>query len=275
MFTRMDIKHKAHIDNIETERSNEILTLKNMLASKNQEFQNTTSQFTHERLTFQTKIDELKKRLAIADGEKERANMSRQQTHELFVKSKQKLSETEENISELNSKIKMLDDRNMKMLAELESTKSLLADTQHKYQMVERNNSYSSEKHTDSMIKQLNDRHAAQTDMMQQQINALRTKLEDRDGEIKRMTIQNNELQKSREGLLYDKADSINQLTDRLNASQTRCQELIFKSASCEGLTQENVQLKQTIADLERQNREMEKQIKDLTLRLVLNEALK
>lgn len=262
---------KAHIDNLDADRINEIMQLRNTLASKNEEFRNITSEFTNERLRFQKKIDELNKRLAIAESEKERAIMSRQQTHELFVESKQKLSLLEEEMCELNSKIQSFDVRNMELMSELESTKTLLTDTQHKYHMLERNNSYSSEKHTDSVIKQINDRNAAQTDMMQQQINTMRKKLEERDNELKLVTIQYNELQKSRECLLLDKADAINQLTERLDESQRRCQEIIMKSTSSGDLVQENARLKNSITEFKRRTDEMQQTIKDLTMRFVID----
>lgn len=259
----METNHRAHINNHDTERMNKILELKNMLSSKNEEFRIACG----ERMNLQNKYDELFKRLAIAEAEKERAIMSRQQTHELFVECKQKMSEREEIISDLNAKIKLLNEKNLQTLAELERTKSLLSDVQHKYQMVERNNSYTSDKHTDSMVKQINDRHAAQTDMMQQQINTLRTRLEDRETEVKKMTIQINEVHKSREAMLLDKADAINQLTQRLDDAQRQVQELILKNGSNENMAQENVRLMRSVTALQKQIDEMQRTINELNLR--------
>lgn len=263
IFNGMENHHKAHIDSHDTERMNEILQLKNMLSSKNEELRNAIS----ERMNIQSKNEELVKRLAIAEAEKERAHMSRQQTHELFVESKQKLSDRDETIINLNAKIKLLNDKNLELLAELERTKSLLSDVQHKYHMVERNANYSSEKHTDSMVKQINDRNAAQIDMLQQQINTMRTKLEDRDNEVKRLIVQNNELQRSREAILLDKADTINQLTQRLNDAQHQVQDLILKNGPSENLAQENVQLMRSVTTLQQKTDEMQRTINELTLR--------
>ena len=263
VFNGIGTNRIANIDGHENERMTEILQLKNMLASKHEELQIAINELKNS----QSKNDELNKRLAIAEAEKERAHMSRQQTHDLFVESKQKLSERDGRISELNGKIKSLNDKNLEILTELEHTKSLLSDVQHKYQMVERNASYSSEKHTDNMIKQINDRHAAQTDMMQQQINTMRTKLEDRENELKRLIVQNNELQKSREIVLLDKADTINQLTLRLDDAQSQVQDLILKKGSSDDLAQENVRLMRSVATLQQQTDEMQRTINELTLR--------
>lgn len=259
----IDTNNRANTGNYESGRMKEILQLQNILSSKNEELQNITIEFRSERVKFQNKIDELKKRLSIAEAEKERAHMSRQQTHELFVESKQKLSELDEQISELNSKVKSLNSNNLELLSELERTKSLLNDTQHKYLMIERNSSYASEKHTDSMIKQINDQHAAKTDMMQQQINAMRTKLEDRENDLNRLMVQNNELQQSREAILLDKSETINELTKRLDESQRQVQNLILKNGAGEDLVQENVNLMRSITSLQQQQQKLEQQTRE------------
>lgn len=247
--------------------SNELRHMKNVLASKSEELKNLSAQAATERTQFESQINELKKRLAISEAEKERANMSRQQTHELFVESKQKLSEREECIVELNCKIKLLDQRNLELLTELEHTKSTLTDVQHKYHMIERNGNFTSEKHTDAIIKQINDRHAAQVDMLQQQVNTMRSKLEDKENELKRLLVQNNELHKSRESMLLDKSETINQLTKRLEDSQRQCQSLIMKTGADSPLVHENLKLTRSIAALEQQNEEMQKTINGLTTR--------
>lgn len=267
IFNGINTNHKSPFDNRDTERTTEILQLKNLLASKNEELRNINAEFAGERTKLQNKIDELNKRFAITEAEKERSNMNRAQTHQLFVESKQKLIERDEKISELNAKIKSLDAKNLELVGELERTKSLLSEVQHKYHMIERNAGYTSDKHTDIMIKQLNDQHAAKTDMMQQQINTMRTKLEDRESELKRLMVQNSELHNSRETMLLDKADTINQLSKRLDESQRQVQDLIMKNESGGDLAQENIKLLRSVTNLQQQNRELQKTINDLTLR--------
>lgn len=264
MFNGLDIN--THLNNNHNvEMMAEIGKLRNALASKNEELRIITDEFNNERHKYQAKNDELSKRLAIAEAEKERSNMGRQQTHELFVESKQKLSEKDEEIKELNAKIKALDARNIEVIGELERTKTLLSETQHKYHMVERN--LSTEKHTDNVVRQINDHHAAQLDMMQQQLIALRTKLEDRENEVKRLMIQNNELEKSREGILLDKSDTINSLSRRLDDSQRQCHDLLSKQGTDQDLVQENVRLMRKISALEQDKVEMQRTINNLNIR--------
>lgn len=264
MYNGIDVNPHLN-NNHDAEMMAEISRLKNTLASKNEELRNITAEFTNERIKFQNKADELSKRLAIAEAEKERAIMGRQQTHELFVESKQKNSEQDEQMQELNAKIKSLDSKNLDLVGELERMKTLLSETQHKYHMVERN--LSTEKHTDSIVKQINDHHAAQVDMMQQQINTMRTKLEDRESELKRCMIQNSELHKSREGILLDKSDTINTLTKRLDDTQRQCQDLLMKQGTGHELAQENARLTRKITGLEQAAEEMQRTINNLTTR--------
>lgn len=266
IFNGTDTNHKPLLNNNhDVELQTEIFQLKKTLSSKNEEIRNITTEFTNERIKLQSKIDELNKRLSISEAEKERANMGRKQTHELFVESKQKISELDEQILEMSAKIKLLDEKNLAILTELERTKSVLSDTQLKYQMVERN--MTSVRDTDSIVKQINDRHAAQVDMMQQQINTMRQKLEERDDELKRLMIQNNELHKSREGILFDKSDTITALTKRLDESQRQCQELIMKQGTGDDLANENIQLMRKITTLEHEADGMQRTINNLTAR--------
>lgn len=267
-------KENLNINNANNDLMKEILQLKNVMASKNQELKNLTSEFATERMNLQHKIDELTKRLTITEGEKERANMGKQQLHELLIESKEQMSNRDEKIAELSAKTKSLEAHNLELLGELERTKSLLNDVQHRYHMIEKNVMYSTERNADNVLKQMNDRHAAQTDMMQQQINTMRTKLEDKENELKRLMIQNSELHRSRESMLLDKSDTINQLTKRLDESQRQCQELIMKSSSSDDLAQENVRLMRTVTALEQQNDEMQRTIRSLTMRYVFYSTL-
>lgn len=243
----------------DAELRTEIQQLKNALASRNQELTNLNAQFKCKCQSLETQIEELNKRLTISEAERERAHMNRQQTQELFVESKQKLLERDGMIKDLNAKIKASDTRYLDAVGELERTKSLLNEVQHKYHMVEKNANYSSDKHNDSMIKHLNDRHAAQTDMMQQQINTLSSRLEERDCENKRLVVQNTELHKSREAMMLNNNDTITEMTQRINDAQRQYQDLMRKSGSTDEIMQEN-------SRLIRQIQEMKEKINELNM---------
>lgn len=264
----INVTHKRRLNNNDHDAAAvvvEVLHLKNVLASKEEEIRNITAEFNSERVKLQCEIDNLKKRNIIIEADKASTNMNRQHEHELFVECKQRLLERDETISELNAKIKSLDESNLELMAELERTKRLLNDIHEKYRIVEKD--ITTGKQTDNIVKQIKDQHAAQIDMMQQQINTMRTKLEDREGELKRLMIQNNELHKSREHILVDKSDTINELTKRLDETQRQCQGLLIKQAGSEDLTQEKIRLMRKNTQLEQQLEEMQHTINNLTAR--------
>lgn len=162
------------------ENRDEMNNLKHLLESKTREYDHVVGTISDERKKYESQINELKKRLALSDAERERANMTRQQTHELLVESKSKISDLDDHIVKLKMKIKSLENSNTELNAEQEHMKTMLSDTQHKLQMVERNVGLNSDRHTDVLIKQANERHSAQIAMMQQQVDSYRSKLEDK-----------------------------------------------------------------------------------------------
>lgn len=162
------------------ENRDELNNLKHLLESKTREYDHVVGTISEERKKYESQINELKKRLALSDAERERANMTRQQTHELLVESKSKISDLDDTIVKLKMKIKSLENSNTELNAEQEHMRTMLSDTQHKLQMVERNVGLNSDRHTDVLIKQANERHSAQIAMMQQQVDSFRCKLEDK-----------------------------------------------------------------------------------------------
>lgn len=243
----------------------EIKYLKNAFSSKESEVKNITSMAAGERGRLESSVNELKKRLAISEAEKERAHMNRNQEHELLVEAKKHIAEQSNEMTELNVKIKSLDAKNFELLTDLEHTRTMLSDVQHKYHMVDRN--AVAEKRVDATVRQINEQHAAQVDMMQQQINTMTTKLEGRENELKRLQIQCNELQCSREAMIIDKSDTINRLTQQLEASQRQCQNIIMKSSSSAELEQEVLQLRRMVSSSEQQMTSMQRTISNLTTR--------
>lgn len=231
----------------------ETSTLQNLLDSKTREVEHLSNLLSIERKQHKAVIDELEKRIAIADAEKERALMNRNQTHELLVEHKQKLMEKNDDNQALLSKIKSLEKENEKLVAELESTKLLLSDVQTKYHMVEKNVMFNAERNTDQIVKQAQERHSAQMTMMQQQIDGLKTKYDDLEHEHKHLDIRYRELQRSREALLIEKSEIINQLNRNLEESQRQVQDLLGRP----DMTQENCRLKNALRTVEYQKDEL------------------
>ncbi|KAL5274213.1 CEP152 family protein [Megaselia abdita] len=234
--------------------------LKLELQSKNNEIENITKILNTERKNF----DDLKKRYALSEAEKERSNMNKHQTHELLVESKAKCSELEDTISKLKGKIKAQEVTNNEMIGKLERTQTLLADTEHKYHMVERNIVSTNDRNADNWRKQIEDRHRGQIEMMQNQMDQMRDKINEKDMELKNLDTRYKELQRSRESLLIEKAETINHLARNLEESQKQCQMLMGK----QDYSLENIRLQKVIVDYEKQMEDMQKSINTLKSKL-------
>lgn len=77
---------------------NEIEPVRNALESKSKECKHLTKCIQEDKKKYDDHINELQKRLVLAEAEKERSHMSRQQTHESLVKCKGTISELENSI---------------------------------------------------------------------------------------------------------------------------------------------------------------------------------
>lgn len=186
--------------------------------------------------------------------------MNRDQTHELLVEHKGKMIELNEKNQSLMSKIKSLENENGKLVGEIESTKLMLSEVQTKYGMVEKNVMFNAERNTDLIIKQAQERHSAQMAMMQQQIDSIKNKYDDLEHEYKHLDIRYKELQRSREAILIEKSEIINQLNRNLEDSQRQCHDLLSRP----DVMKENRRLQNALQTLEFQNEELSSTVNKL-----------
>lgn len=238
--------------------------LRNLMESKVREIEYVTNKLSDERKQNKSVADEYEKRLAIAEAEKERALMTRDQTHELLVENKSRVIEMEDCNEKLRSRIKSLEIENSSLVGELESTKLMLSDVQIKYNMVEKNVMFNADRNTDSILKQAQERHSAQIAMMQQQIDSLKTKFDDAEHDRKNLAIRYKELQRSRESILIEKGEIINQLNKNLEEAQRQCQELLSRP----NLSHENRQLQNLVRSMESQKDDLCRNVSKLQKRL-------
>ncbi|XP_058449561.1 uncharacterized protein LOC131429448 [Malaya genurostris] len=253
--------------------NHEVAHWKNMFESKSREFEHVTRLLHDKTKEFEQEKGELQKRLMLAEGERDRANMTRTQTHDLLVASKTKISEQEDVIGKLRTKIKSLEDTNLKLEAELENKKTMLQDTLHKYHMVEQNIGLKADRYTDQLLKQSEEKHNAKVTMMQQQIDNLRSDLDDRVQEVRRLEVRYKELQSLRDTLVVEKSETIQRLQDNLEESQRHCENLMAKTTNLTGFSQDNLRLKTKVNALEQQTQDMQRTINMLTHRLETTNA--
>ncbi|XP_050330042.1 uncharacterized protein LOC126759347 [Bactrocera neohumeralis] len=238
----------------------EVHQLKMLLESRTRESEHFKKLASEE----QKKRDELQKRLCIAEAELDRALASKKSTHELLVECKEKCSNLENNISKLRSEKKSLESEHNIVLGKLETTQMLLSDVQQKYDMVERDLGKNSQRNAELQRKQMEERHRAEMDVMQQQMEQLVCKLDKKTSEMESLHARYLALQSSHENMLVEKSGKINDLNHALAEAQRTCEE--FRSR--QDYQQENMRLQKFIASLQEQIKTMEKTINSLTERL-------
>lgn len=153
------------------------------------------------------------------------------------------------------TKIKNLESGNTKLVCELESTKTMLADCELKYRIIEKDAHTS--RQVDGILKQENDRHTAQAYMMQQELSSLRNKLDDKELEVKNLHARYMELQRSRAAIVEEHSGMTSQLKREIDDFQR----------STANTSQENLTLKKRIMSLEQENSDLQQTIHQLTLR--------
>ncbi|KAG5682421.1 hypothetical protein PVAND_011774 [Polypedilum vanderplanki] len=252
-------KHDAN-DHKDFPLRDDFMILNNKIDAKDREIEKLSELLNIERKKHKTIIDEYEKRLTIFESEKERALMSRDQAQENLVESKGKMIEIKDINEKLMSKIKLLQSENEQLVGEMESTKLMLSDVQTKYNMVEKNVLFNAECNTDLIIKQTQERHNAQIAMMQQQIDNFKKRYDELEHNYKHLDIRYKELQKSRETMLIEKTEIINQLSKNLEESQRQCQDLLQQPQ----LINENKRLQIAIEAIENQKIEMSQTINKL-----------
>lgn len=250
-------------------REHELGSLRNQLESKTREFDHVSGLLADERKSAESQINELKKRLALSEAERDRVTVTRQQTHELLVEAKSRISDQDDALEKLRTKNRSLENANSELQGQLESAKTMVSDLQQKYHMVERNIGVTNDKNADALVKATNERFSGKIDMMQQQIESLRNKYDGKVAEVKSLEIRYLELQRSREGMLIEKSETINQLAQSLEESQRQCQKLMEKP----DLTPETIRLERLSAALESQTIDMQSTIDTLTRRLDQTQA--
>lgn len=127
-FTNTDLNYINNVNSQDENYGYEVKKLKNVIESKTREFEHVAEVLANERNDSEKQITELKKRLALAEAEKDRANMTRQQTHELLVESKAKISDLEDHLEKSKAKMKLFDKTNSELIVELENNKTMLSE---------------------------------------------------------------------------------------------------------------------------------------------------
>lgn len=226
---------------------------------------------TEERQQSERQVGDLTKRLALCEAGRERMEMIKNQTHELLVESKTKMSDFEDLVTKLKERNQKLEVEKGDLSVELESARVMLNDAEMKCHMMQkeigRGGGANSSRSQDATFKQLTERNNAQVQMMQQQIDNFRYNLEARDVEVRTLEAKYSDLQKTRERMLIEKSETINELAERLERAQRQFQEVLSNQSvsqqtektEVQRTVAENEQLRNKIAALEQHNEDLQK----------------
>lgn len=244
----------------DTTAENEIHRLRMMLESRTNELRE-KQQFTKEQ---SKKLDELQKRVLITEAELERTLAAKNSTHELLVESKEMCSNLENTIEKIRNERKLLETEKNTLLSKLETTENLLCDVQRKYDMVERDLNRHNERNVELKLKQLEERHRAATEILQERLQQISNKLDKKTSELDGMTTRYQALQNTHEMMLCEKASRINDLNHNLTETQKRCDELAAKT----DYKQDNIRLQKIIDNLQTRIKDQEETMNTLRQRL-------
>ncbi|XP_016953996.3 trichohyalin [Drosophila biarmipes] len=242
------------------QQAKEMHRLKMMLESKNHELQNVNQivNAAHKQL------NELQKRLSIAEAELDRAMREKRNTHELLVETKESCSNKDSDLEKMRLERKQLEEENTRLVGQLEITKTLLSDVQCKYDMVQKDKHKREERSAELRVKHIEDSHRAQCDLFQQQLNQVKDQLDRKQNELEQMTSRYNALQSGHETMLLDKAAKINELSQALDVAQLRCNQINSRP----DLEAENHRQQQCISDLKARIASLEQTVALLNDRL-------
>lgn len=243
---------------------NTIYRLKIELESKTNELTHVNRVLAEERQKGQKQIGDLTKRLALAEAECERAQMMRNQEHELLVESKTKICDLDDLVEKLKERNRLLEAEKSELAVELENVRIMVNDAQMKCHLMEKEVSRGgaanqSNRNQDAAFRQLTERNNAQLDVLQQQIDNFRDRLDAKEGELRTLEAKYRDLQKTREVMLIEKSDVINGLTERLEQAQRQCQELLDKQTTQQRTEAEAGHWRAKINGLEERNRDLQK----------------
>ncbi|XP_041633539.1 myosin-9 [Drosophila kikkawai] len=202
--------------------ANEMHRMKMMVESKTKELENVNQMAT----SAHKQLDEFQKRLTIMKAELDRALREKQNTHELLVETKERCSNQESGLEKLRAEKKQLEEDNTRLVGQLEITRTMLSDVQCKYDMVQRETHKREERNAELRVRQMEDAHRAQCELLQQQLSQLTDQLDRKKMDLEQMHSRYNALQSGHETMLADKAAKINELNQALDVAQMRCKQV-------------------------------------------------
>ncbi|XP_021928465.1 centrosomal protein of 152 kDa-like isoform X2 [Zootermopsis nevadensis] len=167
--------------------------------------------------------DQLYRRFALAQAEKEHVTQQHSQSAKNLVLSKEKVLELEKEVDTLRLNLANVQQSNLKLTGELDAGRMSVKDLEQKVSLLER----SSVASKDTLLRGMQERYEKEILTLRNQIESITAKLSAKDIECEGLQQRLTDLSRTHEALLVEKTDTINQLMANLEESQRQCQKLI------------------------------------------------
>ncbi|CAH0731881.1 unnamed protein product, partial [Brenthis ino] len=199
-------------------------------------------------------IDGLRARLTAAVHDKNKAELSLEEAHHLLASSKHKSIELEQQITSLNNKLVESEEDKQQLRLELRAANVALQETQQRLHTMQVAHSHD----TDALFREQQDRHREEMDRLQNDLINAKSRLDEKDNEIKILEKRCKERDREKEEILIEKGATINRLANELDAAQKRL------------LNGESARLKEKVLQLTTERNAAREQVKELGSKLEL-----
>ncbi|XP_054290681.1 myosin-16-like [Macrosteles quadrilineatus] len=213
-----------------------------------------------EKLRAANHQQEMMRRLALMEAEKQRAVLSRTEASKLLVACKEEIGNLQKELDSQKQTITSLEKDKAKSDDTAEVLRIHVQELEQRIELMERfDSNKTAAKHTEAIIKDLRTKQQQEMKLVQKEMDCLRTKLLKKEEECRELERRVVEQQKTQEQLLVDKAETINQLARRLEESQSQCGQLMSAN-----VTVENVKLQNQLGQVLREKEELSQTVRNL-----------
>ncbi|XP_072933382.1 uncharacterized protein [Epargyreus clarus] len=190
-------------------------------------------------------IESLRARLAAAVRDKDKANLSLQEAHELLAHSKHAALEQEQLRAARAAQQAAAEQERDALRLQLRAADAALQDAQQRLHTAQVAHTHD----TDALFREQQDRHREEVDRLQNDLIKAKHRLAEKENEVKMLEKRCMERDKEKEEILIDKGATINRLASELEAAQsrlmngetTRLKEKVLQLTSERGAAREQV----------------------------------
>ncbi|XP_043282129.1 centrosomal protein of 152 kDa isoform X2 [Venturia canescens] len=208
--------------------------------------------------------DQMGRKLALAQAEIERSNLSRNQAQNALVDAKAEIVDLQTQVTSLKENVAVLEKTNQNLSHELTVARDSVIDLQQKIAVLERVQTlHANDKTQEKFLKQAQEKHGIEIRNMQTQIDLLTDKLNVKESSYVSLEQKLADVRRAHETLMVEKADTVNRLSQALEDSQTQCRNLMASNQA-----QEMMQLQARVKILTREKEELQSSVHDLQHKL-------